>query len=106
MGSSNRYQLIVIGLALALSACATPVNNAPTTTDGNTLGSQGDGGVTTGDGSSVGSADGGTGLGVPMTCPGPGTPRPNTSSCGSERWNIKTGTDSAASTLSLVPRAN
>lgn len=44
--------------------------------------------------------------GTPITCPGPGSPTKNGGSCGSERWNIKTGTDSQASTISLVPKPN
>jgi hypothetical protein len=51
-------------------------------------------------------ADGGTGSGVPMTCPGPGTPKSNAMGCGTERWNIKTGTDSQAAQISLVPQPN
>jgi hypothetical protein len=50
--------------------------------------------------------DGGTPLGAPITCPGPGTYTHNGGSCGSERWNIKTGTDSQASSLSLAPYLN
>jgi hypothetical protein len=50
--------------------------------------------------------DGGTILGQPMTCPGPGTPKHNGGSCGSERWNIKTGTDSQAASISLAPQPN
>lgn len=46
----------------------------------------------------------GTPVGVAMTCPGPGSPAHNGGACGSERWSIKTGTDSGASAISLVPR--
>ncbi len=42
--------------------------------------------------------------GVTMTCPGPGNPKANGGSCGTERWSIKTGTDSQAASLSLVPQ--
>jgi hypothetical protein len=48
----------------------------------------------------------GTPVGTPMTCPGPGTPKHDGSSCGSERWNIKTGTDSGASAISLSPQSS
>ena len=41
--------------------------------------------------------------GVPITCPGPGMPPQDGGVCGIERWDIKTGTDSQASGLSLVP---
>ena len=44
--------------------------------------------------------------GAPITCPGPGNPKSNGGSCGSERWNIKTGTDSQAAGVNLVPRPN
>jgi hypothetical protein len=50
--------------------------------------------------------DGGTLAGVPMTCPGPGTAKKNGGSCGSERWDIKTGADSKAGNVSLVPQPN
>ncbi len=39
-----------------------------------------------------------------ITCPGPGNPKSYGSTCGSERWNIKTGTDSQAPSVSLVPQ--
>jgi hypothetical protein len=41
-----------------------------------------------------------------MTCPSPGNPKHNGGSCGSERWNIKTGTDSGASAISLAPQSS
>jgi hypothetical protein len=66
----------------------------------------GDGGMTGPDGGPHGHPDGGTVTGQPMTCPGPGNPKKNGGSCGSERWNIKTGTDSQASMISLVPHPN
>ncbi|MBV8762345.1 MAG: hypothetical protein JO257_33960 [Deltaproteobacteria bacterium] len=50
--------------------------------------------------------DSGTPPGTPITCPGPGNPKNNGGSCGSERWNIKTGTDSQAPHVSLVPQPN
>ena len=43
-------------------------------------------------------------IGAPITCSSPGNPTQG-GSCGSERWNIKTGTDSAASSVSLVPQS-
>ena len=39
-----------------------------------------------------------------ITCPGPGMPKNNGGSCGTERWSIKTGTDTQAKSLSLVPQ--
>src|SRR5450432_4166909 len=48
----------------------------------------------------------GTPVGTPMTCPDPGNPKHNGGSCGSERWNIKTGTDSGASAISLAPQSS
>jgi hypothetical protein len=50
--------------------------------------------------------DSGTPPGTPITCPAPGNYTHNGGSCGSERWNIKTGTDSEAASLSLVPHPN
>jgi hypothetical protein len=98
--------------ALGLAACATPTNNnhhepppdAPGPhSDG---GHHDDGGTMTTDAPSHQQSDGGTVTGQPMTCPGPGTPKQNGGSCGSERWNIKTGTDSGAASISLVPQPN
>jgi hypothetical protein len=54
---------------------------------------------------SVGSDAGMIGGGA-ITCPSPGNPTQNGSSCGTERWNVKTGTDSQAPSLSLVPMPN
>ena len=42
----------------------------------------------------------------PITCPGPGNPKSNGGSCGTERWNIKVGTDAQAPSVSLVPKPN
>lgn len=50
--------------------------------------------------------DSGIAPGTPITCPGPGMPKNNGGSCGSERWSIKTGTDSQAPHISLVPQPN
>ncbi len=40
-----------------------------------------------------------------MTCPGPGAYKKNGGACGSERWDIKTGTDPGAASVSLVPKS-
>ncbi|MEP6860147.1 MAG: hypothetical protein ABJE66_05975 [Deltaproteobacteria bacterium] len=85
--------LIVVG-------CGGTPNNNPTN-DGNT--SKDDASVSPVIDSGV-DGPSGTPLGVPMTCPSPGTPKHNGGSCGSERWNVKTGTDSVASSISLVPQ--
>ncbi len=61
-----------------------------------------DGGTSLDDGGAL--SDGQTGGAV--TCPGPGNPVTTSGSCGSERWNIKTGTDTQAPHLSLVPVPN
>ena len=50
-------------------------------------------------------ADSGS-IGGAITCPGPGSSKPNGSGCGTERWSIKTGTDTQAPSLSLVPHPN
>ena len=57
-----------------------------------------------GSGGSSGGSSGSGSSGGPITCPGPGTYTKNGGSCGTERWNIKTGTDSQAAGLSLVPQ--
>jgi hypothetical protein len=36
-----------------------------------------------------------------LTCPGPGNPKANGGPCGTERWNIKVGTDPGASAIAL-----
>ena len=61
------------------------------------------------DGGGIG-ADSGSGGGWdgtfsgPLTCPGTGNYTKNGSQCGIERWAIKTGTDSAATSISLLPK--
>ena len=52
------------------------------------------------------STDAGSGSGGAITCPSPGTPTNNGGSCGTERWSVKTGTDSEAPSLSLIPVPN
>ena len=64
------------------------------------------GGGTPDSGGGGGVDSGGGGGGGQITCPGPGSYTHNGGGCGSERWNIKTGTDSTASSVSLVPRSN
>ena len=86
--------------AFAAVGCGTTKQDQPT--DGNA--SAGDGGVI--DAGDDAGLDGGTPTGVAMTCPGPGTPTKNGGSCGSERWDIKTGSDSQAGNVSLVPVPN
>jgi hypothetical protein len=86
--------------AFALTGCGTTTHAQ--LNDGNTGGD--DGGII--DAGSDAGSDGGTVTGVPMTCPGPGTPKKNGGSCGTERWDIKTGTDSQASSVSLAPQPN
>jgi hypothetical protein len=44
--------------------------------------------------------------GAEMTCPGPGSPKSDGTGCGTERWDIKTGTDSQAPSIALVPVPN
>jgi hypothetical protein len=89
------------GLALVLGFAGCSASGSDASTDSN---SGGDG--SSGGSDAAGSGDAGTPLGTPMTCPGPGNPKNNGGSCGSERWNIKTGTDSLAGNVSLVPQAN
>jgi hypothetical protein len=58
-----------------------------------------------GGGDDGGTTDGASVSGAPITCPAPGTYMHNGGSCGSERWNIKTGTDTQARSLPLVPES-
>lgn len=87
-------------LAVAGTGCGTS-NNAGLI-DASGIG----GGTTPGIDASALDDAGGTPTGVPMTCPSPGNPVHNGGSCGTERWNIKTGTDSQASSISLAPQPN
>jgi hypothetical protein len=68
---------------------------------GGSAGSGGTGGTGGAGGSGGSGGTGGSGGGI--TCASPGTYTKNGGSCGSERWNIKTGTDTGASSVSLVP---
>ncbi len=54
-------------------------------------------------GSSSGSGSGGSSSGTAITCAAPGSPK-SSGACGTERWDIKTGTDSQAGGVSLVPQ--
>lgn len=103
----------VTSLIVITSACGSP------SLDANGHASSGGGGAATGEpGDHVGPGSPGyTGdasttneggvrpgtIGAPITCSAPGNPTRG-GSCGSERWNIKTGTDSTASSVSLVPQ--
>jgi hypothetical protein len=89
---------------------AAACNAAPMTTfDANNL--VGDGNNGNGDGNNTKhdggmSGDGNNQHGGPLTCSGPGNPKSNGSGCGSERWSIKVGTDSQASSIALVAQPN
>ena len=89
----------------------TVAGDSATGGDGNGSSGSGSGGQDSGGGSGGGSGSGsgsgsGGSSGAPITCPGPGTYTKNGGACGSERWNIKTGTDSQAASVSLVPESN
>ena len=107
MHGGTRAQSLVV-LAAALTGCS-PSNPSGPATDAH-VGVQGDGGSGDRDGGVTN--DGGTHVvdagptGAPISCPGPGHPKNNGGSCGSERWNIKVGTDSQAAGISLVPEPN
>jgi hypothetical protein len=74
--------------------------------DGNGSSGSGSGGHDSGSGSTSGGGSGSGSSGTPITCPGPGTYTKNGGACGTERWDIKTGTDSQAAGVSLVPEPN
>jgi hypothetical protein len=72
-------------------------------------GRAGDGGGPPGDGGGPPPGDGALAIDAaltytPITCPGPGTPHPSGSTCGSERWPVKVGTDAQAAGVSLAPK--
>ncbi len=102
-----RGRLELVLFLFALHGCATPATAVTDAKGGGrdgAAGSGGDGGGR-GDGGTL-PADASYVSGTPITCPGPGMPANNGGSCGTERWNIKTGTDSQASSISLVPQPN
>jgi hypothetical protein len=66
--------------------------------------SGGSGGSSGGEGSG-GSSGSGSSSGGAVSCSSPGSYTMNGGACGTERWDIKTGTDSQAPGLSLVPQA-
>jgi hypothetical protein len=94
-----------LGGVVALVACG-PNNKSGNGHSDAPGGSGGDGGMHDDGGSSSGSDGGSSGSGTAITCPSPGTPTDDGSACGTERWDIKTGTDTQAPSLSLVPQPN
>ncbi len=75
-------------------------------------GGPGDGGNPSNDSGGPGTDSGGPppgggwdgGFTGPITCPGPGNYTKNGVGCGADRWTLKTGTDSAATGISLLPQ--
>ena len=117
--------VVALSLSLSLSACAPdPRGTLGGDVDlGNAGGGGGGGGGGTGGngadlagvildmlggggsgGGGGGGSGGGGGGGGPLTCSAPATYLHNGGSCGTERWSIKTGTDSGAGSVSLVPQ--
>lgn len=94
-------------VVLAITGCGMPTagihRDASNTVHdaSDAVGTSGDSGGNVDAGSGSGSGSGGA-----ITCPGPGSPKPSGTGCGTERWNIKVGTDSQASGVSLVPHPN
>ena len=117
MSESRRHSWAWLLLLALPSACGTASSQGWGEDDASSGGDQGAGssGSSSGggmDGGSSGSGSGGSGSssgsgggssGGPITCPGPGSPMSG-GSCGTERWNVKTGTDSQAGSISLVPQ--
>jgi hypothetical protein len=98
---------------LVFAACGgSPGSPAEQGDDGGTTASDSAaGGDSSSSGSGSGSSSGGgsgsgSGGGAAITCPAPGSYTKNGGSCGTERWNIKTGTDSQAASVSLIPKPN
>ena len=102
-------------LTLAAVGCGSASHgDSSTDADGGSSGSSGTSGTsgssgTSGTGSSgtsgASGSSGSSGVdpGAPITCATPGAYKKNGGACGSERWDVKTGTDTAASKVSLVP---
>ena len=97
---SHAPSCLIVGILI--SGCGSPANHEVTNIVDASV-TLGDGAVVAGDG---GVDAGGTQVGTPMRCPGPGTPRPDNGTCGTERWDVKTGSDSQAGAVSLVPQPN
>ncbi len=113
--------LAVSGAVAAFAACGSGDNKTVIvqgSSGGSSSGSSGSSGNDQGDGGSSGGGgddggpvilpDGGKGwdgtFKGPLTCTTPGKYANNSAGgCGAERWSIKTGTDSAASGISLLP---
>ncbi len=72
---------------------------------GSASGSGSGSGSGTGSGSGSSPVDAGP-TGAAITCANPGTYKMNGGSCGTERWDIKTGTDPYTGMVSLVPKPN
>ena len=109
-GTITSRRWLCVGLA-AVMGCGSRAAGAPTHhTDGGHVASDGSAtetGVEGGTGSDTGSdagIDAGVDAGPPaITCSNPGSYTNNGGACGVERWAIKTGTDSQAAGISLVP---
>ncbi len=104
-----QYSMTGIAMLAIACGCSAP-GSLSTPTDGNAAVAQdapsdGDPSMTPSDAGGT-MDDGGGNQGGAITCPDPGMPKHNGGSCGSERWNIKVGTDSQASGISLVPHPN
>jgi hypothetical protein len=98
----------VIGVACGPSGHTVAPDSSGNGSDGGLRdASPSDGGGTDGGGTDGGGPiDAGGSAGGAITCPGSGNPVTVPGSCGTERWNIKTGTDTQAHNLSLVPKPN
>ena len=80
-----------------------PVRDSSVSTDGEGGPAPGSDGGVPGDGGAFPGVDGGP-PGGPISCSAPGKFAQNGGGCGSERWDIKTGTDNGAPGVSLVPK--
>jgi hypothetical protein len=108
---------IAAAVAVAIVACGTAPSSsgepASASSSGGSSGASGaSGGASSGGSSGTGDGGGGgqdgggssgSGDAGPITCPSPGTYTKNGGPCGTERWDVKTGTDPGASGVRLVP---
>ena len=83
------------------------INDAGQPIDTGTPGNEDSGAGGSTDSGGTGTVDSGGGpTGAAITCSNPGTYTMNGGACGTERWDIKTGTDPYTGMVSLVPQPN
>ncbi len=115
--SKSGYEVEPDGGGVRRNDAGQPIDDAGRPIDSGSAATPDSGRVPPGDsgtsgGDSGGSEDSGSvavdsgPAGGAITCSAPGTYKMNGGACGTERWDIKTGTDPYTSSVSLVPEPN